>query len=56
MPAYIYDGLKTPFGRHAGAVAPIRPDDLLSGVIYALISMCIGVGQGIAAVLERVTD
>jgi acetyl-CoA C-acetyltransferase len=23
---------------------------------YALISMCIGVGQGIAAVLERTTD
>jgi acetyl-CoA C-acetyltransferase len=23
---------------------------------YALISMCIGVGQGIAAVIERVTD
>ena len=30
--AYIYDGLRTPFGRHAGALAPIRPDDIvLSG-------------------------
>ena len=26
--AYIYDGLRTPFGRHAGELASIRPDDL----------------------------
>jgi acetyl-CoA C-acetyltransferase len=36
--AYIYDGLRTPFGRHAGALAPIRPDDLLAGVIRALVA------------------
>jgi acetyl-CoA C-acetyltransferase len=35
--AYIYDGLRTPIGRHAGVLAPIRPDDLLAGVIAALI-------------------
>lgn len=35
--AYIYDGLRTPFGRHAGALAPIRPDDLLAEVIRALV-------------------
>lgn len=39
LDAYIYDGLRTPFGRHAGALASVRPDDLL--------------GQGIAAVIER---
>ncbi|MFY2556240.1 3-oxoadipyl-CoA thiolase [Corallococcus terminator] len=38
MSAYIYDGLRTPFGRHAGALAPIRPDDLLSGVIRTLLT------------------
>jgi acetyl-CoA C-acetyltransferase len=37
MSAYIYDGLRTPFGRHAGALAKVRPDDLLAGVIKALI-------------------
>jgi len=37
MSAYIYDGLRTPFGRHAGALAKVRPDDLLAGVIRALI-------------------
>lgn len=35
--AYIYDGLRTPFGRHAGALAPIRPDDLLAEVIRTLV-------------------
>jgi len=34
--AFIYDGLRTPIGRHAGALAPVRPDDLLGGVIKTL--------------------
>ena len=37
MSAYIYDGLRTPFGRHAGCLARVRPDDLLAGVIRALV-------------------
>ena len=36
--AFIYDGLRTPFGRHAGALAPVRPDDLLAGAIAALLA------------------
>lgn len=35
--AYIYDGLRSPFGRHAGSLASVRPDDLLAEVIRALI-------------------
>lgn len=35
--AYIYDGLRSPFGRHAGALSGIRPDDLLATVIRALV-------------------
>ena len=35
--AMIYDGLRTPFGRHAGALAAVRPDDLLAGVLTALV-------------------
>lgn len=38
LDAYIYDGLRSPFGRHAGALAPVRPDDLVADVIAALIS------------------
>lgn len=37
MDAYIYDGLRTPFGRHAGKLASVRPDTLVSGVISALM-------------------
>ncbi|HEY9118760.1 MAG TPA: 3-oxoadipyl-CoA thiolase [Marinobacter sp.] len=37
MSAFIYDGLRTPFGRHAGALATVRPDDLLASVIKTLI-------------------
>ena len=36
--AFIYDGLRTPFGRHAGGLAPVRPDDLLAGVIKELVA------------------
>lgn len=35
--AYIYDGLRTPFGRHAGALATVRPDNLAAHVIKALV-------------------
>jgi acetyl-CoA C-acetyltransferase len=38
LDAWIYDGLRTPFGRHAGALAPVRPDDLLAGVMRALLA------------------
>lgn len=36
--AFIYEGLRTPFGRHAGELAPIRPDDLIAGVMQKLIA------------------
>jgi acetyl-CoA C-acetyltransferase len=37
LDAYIYDGLRTPIGRHAGVLAPVRPDDLLAGVIKEVV-------------------
>ncbi|PWU26897.1 3-oxoadipyl-CoA thiolase [Pseudomonas sp. RW407] len=36
--AFIYAGLRTPFGRHAGALAPVRPDDLAAYVIRELLA------------------
>src|ERR1700682_1749227 len=36
--AFIYDGLRTPIGRHAGGLAPVRPDDLLAGVIKEVVT------------------
>src|SRR6201991_4827895 len=38
LDAYIYDGARTPFGRHAGALSRVRPDDLLSGVIKEVVA------------------
>jgi len=38
LEAYIYDGLRTPFGRHAGALSRIRPDDLLAGVVKEVVA------------------
>jgi 3-oxoadipyl-CoA thiolase len=35
--AYIYEGLRTPFGRHAGALAKVRPDDLLADAMRNLM-------------------
>lgn len=35
--AYIYAGLRSPFGRHAGELASIRPDDLAATVIQKLL-------------------
>ncbi|ROO31129.1 3-oxoadipyl-CoA thiolase [Salinisphaera japonica] len=37
LDAYIYDGLRSPFGRHGGALASVRPDDLLATVMRTLI-------------------
>jgi len=36
--AYIYDGLRTPFGRHGGALSSVRPDDLVADVMRALVA------------------
>ena len=38
LDAYIFAGLRTPFGRHAGALAPVRPDDLAAHVIRELLA------------------
>lgn len=38
LDAYIYSGLRTPFGRQAGALAPVRPDDLAATAIQALLA------------------
>ena len=38
LDAYIYNGLRTPFGRHAGKLASVRPDDLVGGVMNAVIA------------------
>ncbi|MFV2085055.1 3-oxoadipyl-CoA thiolase [Micromonospora sp. LOL_021] len=36
--AYLVAGVRTPFGRYAGALAPVRPDDLAAQVIRELVA------------------
>ena len=36
--AYIYEGKRTPFGRYAGSLAKVRPDDLLASVIKSVFA------------------
>jgi 3-oxoadipyl-CoA thiolase len=50
MDAYILDACRTPVGRHGGALARVRPDDLAATVIRALVERT-GVG---AAEIEDV--
>ena len=37
MDAYFYDGIRTPFGRRAGSLALVRPDNMLAACIDALV-------------------
>ncbi len=37
LDAYIFEGVRTPFGRHAGVLAKVRPDDLLADAIKNLM-------------------
>jgi acetyl-CoA C-acetyltransferase len=38
LDAYIYDGLRSPIGRHAGKLSPVRPDDLVADVIREVVA------------------
>ncbi len=38
LDAYLYEGKRTPFGRHAGVLAKVRPDDLLGSVIKSVVA------------------
>jgi acetyl-CoA acetyltransferase family protein len=35
--SYIYEAVRTPFGRYGGALAGVRPDDLAAGALTALL-------------------
>src|SRR6185503_9552073 len=38
LDAYLYTGLRSPFGRHAGALAKLRPDDMLAEVVAKVVA------------------
>jgi acetyl-CoA acyltransferase len=41
-PAFLYAAIRTPFGRYGGALSGIRPDDLASTVLAALLTRAPG--------------
>jgi 3-oxoadipyl-CoA thiolase len=51
LDAYIFAGLRTPFGRHGGALAPVRPDDLVAQVIRELLARHAIPGEAIEDVI-----
>jgi 3-oxoadipyl-CoA thiolase len=51
LDAYIFAGLRTPFGRHGGALAPVRPDDLVAHVIRELLARHAIPGEAIEDVI-----
>ena len=36
--AYLYDGIRTPFGKYGGGLAKVRPDDLAAHVVRELLA------------------
>ena len=38
LDAYLYAGLRSPFGRHGGSLAPVRADDLVAKVMATLVA------------------
>lgn len=51
LDAHVFDGLRSPFGRHGGALAGVRPDDLAAQVIAALLARNPGARDGIEDVI-----
>ena len=45
-PAFVYDAVRTPFGRFNGALADVRPDDLAATVVSALVERSPGLDRG----------
>jgi acetyl-CoA acyltransferase len=44
--AFVYDSVRTPFGRFGGALAGVRPDDLAAAVLTALLARAGGLDPG----------
>ncbi|MFA7415750.1 MAG: acetyl-CoA C-acyltransferase [Rhizobium sp.] len=51
LEAYIYDGIRTPIGRYAGALASVRPDDLLAATITGLLKRTLSAAGAIEDVI-----
>jgi acetyl-CoA acetyltransferase family protein len=48
-PVYVVDAVRTPIGRHRGALAGVRPDDLAAVVVKALVDRAPGLDRSAIA-------
>ena len=54
--AFIYGGIRTPFGRHAGALSSMRADDLLAGAIRRVLEQGSFEGKDVEDVIIGCTN
>ncbi len=52
--AFVYDGVRTPFGRFGGALAGVRPDDLAAHVVRAIVARAPGLAAESGAGVDEV--
>ncbi|MEO5745121.1 MAG: thiolase family protein [Terracoccus sp.] len=52
--AFVYDGVRTPFGRFGGALAGVRPDDLAAHVMRAVVARAPGLAAEGGAGIDEV--
>jgi acetyl-CoA acyltransferase len=54
--AYLVHAVRTPIGKHRGALAPVRTDDLAAGLVEALVRRAPGLGARIDHVVLGATN
>ncbi|MFZ5539771.1 MAG: 3-oxoadipyl-CoA thiolase, partial [Pseudomonadota bacterium] len=54
--AFLIDGVRSPFGRHAGVLASIRPDDLAAQTIATLLARHAGAAERVEEVVLGCTN
>ena len=52
--AFVYDGIRTPFGRFGGALAGTRPDDLAAHVVRAIVARAPGLAEQGGGAIDEV--
>ena len=45
--AFVYDGVRTPFGKFGGGLAATRPDDLAAHVVKSLVERAPGLDPAV---------
>ena len=47
--AYVFDAVRTPFGKVGGALSGVRPDDMAAHVVRTLVDRAVGAGRELGA-------